>query len=334
MTTVRAIDAGYGNTKFVSSRVSGGEIICKQFPSLSPAAANLDISSGVIARRDTVTIEVDGTKYETGPDVGLALGTHTSRVLHKNFTNTPEYLVLNRAALFYMHQTQIDLLVVGLPVSMLASRNDTLKQKLEGLQNVANGETVHVRRTLVLAQPLGGFIHYSLTRGLYSQFRQQRNLIVDVGFFTLDWILAKGIQPIPKRCGSFAGGMHSVLRRLAQTISENFGVDFDDLVALDDGLRSGILHIFGKQVDLERYLPAMKPVVNESVNALVNIAGDGQDIDNIVIVGGGAPFFRDEISRRFPTHHVETVQDSVFANVKGFQLAGEELMHRKIAEVV
>lgn len=332
MSTV-SIDVGFCNTKFVVPQTQERGTECKLFPSLAPPAATLDLTGGVIARRNTVVVQVDSSTYEVGPDVELALNTHASRIMHQNFLETSEYLALTRGALSYMHASQIDLLVVGLPVSLLPSKADYLKQRLQGVHPVANGKTVIVDKVLVLAQPLGGFIHYSLTHGLYNQIRQSKNLVIDPGFFTMDWVLANGIQPIPRRCGSFAGGMHTVLRRLAQAISDEHQVNFDDYGALDRALRDGELRLFGNTIDLAKYIPYAKPAVDEAVNAISNSVGDGRDIDAIVLVGGGAPFFRAAIEQRFPSHRVQLAPDPVFSNVRGFQLAGEELMLRKQATV-
>lgn len=332
-TIIRALDIGYGSTKLVMSHPPGSDIQCKLFPSVAPLAANLDLSGGVIARRDTVLVQVHGNRFEVGPDSELVLNTHASRVMHENFSGTTEYLALFRGALSYMGVDRIDLLVVGLPVSSLSAKAGDLKQRLEGTHPVAGGKTMTVRKILVLGQPLGGFIHYSLTHGLYSQFRETKNLVIDPGFFTVDWILAKGIQPIPQRCGSFAGGMHSVLRRVAQAISEEYQVNFDDYGVLDQALRGEKLRLFGNDVDTVKYIPQAKPAVEEAVNAIVNSVGDGRDIDSIVLVGGGAPFFRTAIEHRFPSHRVWLVPDPVFSNVRGFQLAGEEIMSRKMATV-
>ena len=54
--------------------------------------------------------------------------------------------------------------------------------------------------------------------------------------------------------------------------------------------------------------------------------GDGKDIRNIVLVGGAAALYRNGVQRCFPRHRVHTVADAVFANVRGFQRAGEQLL--------
>lgn len=58
---VRAIDVGYGNTKFVQFYAQGGEVACSLFPSIAPqAGSGPDLTGGVFQRRNTVQIEVNG----------------------------------------------------------------------------------------------------------------------------------------------------------------------------------------------------------------------------------------------------------------------------------
>lgn len=53
---VRAIDVGYGNTKFVQFHAQGGEIACSLFPSIAPqASSGADLTGGVFQRRNTIS---------------------------------------------------------------------------------------------------------------------------------------------------------------------------------------------------------------------------------------------------------------------------------------
>ena len=332
-TTVRSIDVGYGNTKYVCARPEGGEILCRLFPSLVSRSFGHDLSDGVIAKRDTVVVEVDGNQYEVGPDVELALRTYTARVLHRDFVETPEYLALLRGALADMRLSEINLLVAGLPVSWLNTKSSELKERLSGDHPIGKGSTVKVEKVLVLAQPLGGFIDYALSSGRYGQMRETRNLVIDPGFFTVDWVLAKGIQPISERCGSFPGGISAVLRKLAESIGKEQRLELDDPVVLDRALRTGRLNLFGREIPVARHLAAARLIADEAATTVANSVGDGRDVDAIVLVGGGAEFFRPALSRRFPRHLVQVVPDPVFANVRGFQRAGEELMRQRQLEV-
>ena len=55
---VRAIDVGYGNTKFVNYHTRGSAIQCSIFPSITPhASGSQDLNGGIFQRRNTVKIE-------------------------------------------------------------------------------------------------------------------------------------------------------------------------------------------------------------------------------------------------------------------------------------
>ena len=49
-------------------------------------------------------------------------------------------------------------------------------------------------------------------------------------------------------------------------------------------------------------------------------------IQNIILVGGGAFMFKDAVRAAFPNHVVQSLRDPMYANVKGFQIAGENLL--------
>lgn len=326
---VRSIDVGYGSVKFVVSTAIGQPLSYRSFPSLVAHPPCHDLSGGVIADRDTTIVEVEGIAYEVGPQVELALGTQAVRILNKDYTSQREYLALLYGALQLMNTPEIDQLVVGLPVSLLATKATALKFVLEGPHNTSHCRSVYVNRALVLAQPIGGLIDFASSCGDYEKLRRTNNLIIDIGFYTLDWVVSRGIQPIPARCGSFSGGMHAVVQRLAQALSAAFRIDFDDYTTLDRGLREGVLRIYGEDLALADYLPAVQPAVDAAVNALINSVGDGRDLDNVVLVGGGAAFFRSAIEHRFPSHQIQIASEPAFANVRGFQRAGEEMLRRK-----
>lgn len=327
---VRAIDVGYGYTKFITSHdAQTGAVQCGSFPSLAPLATVGDVSGGTIARRNTTLVQVDGNIYEVGPDVSLALGTDTARVLNTRYVESAEYLALVRGALTYMDVPRVDLLVVGLPVSLVATKGQALKQRVEGRHLLSDGKEIEVAKVLVLAQPIGGLIAYAQGEESYARFRNERNLVLDPGFYTVDWLFAKGLQAFPRRCGSYPGGMHAILKRLAQAISEEHRVDFSDVTNLDEGLKTGIVMLYGRRISLGRYYNVTRPIVQEAVNAIANSVGDGRDIDSIVLVGGGADFFSDAIRERFPSHTVSAAADPAFQNVRGFQRAGVEFAQHR-----
>jgi plasmid segregation protein ParM len=328
---VRAVDLGFGNAKFVVAHPPGGSIQCRSFPSLAPSAAQSSVSGGFLERPDTVVVESQGKRYEVGPGVGVTRDGCDHRILHQDYMRTPEYLALMRGIFHYMEVPSIDLLVVGLPVNHVQGRAQELERLIVGRHPTTNGNMVDVKKVYAMAQPIGGFMHYALTSGHFQMLRTQVNLVIDVDFVTLDWLLCDGMRPIAQRCGHTEGGVSAILKPIAKHVSQDHDVNFSDFTALDRGLRDGYFTLFGGQVPIARYLPDAAPVLDKAIAALCHSAGDGSDINNIFLVGGGAKLYASSIAARFPKHPVVIVDDPIYANVRGFHLAGEMQIKNMVA---
>lgn len=330
---VRAIDVGYGNTKY-SSLVVGSEIQCGVFPSLAPqASAGPDLASGLMQRRNTVVVEVDGVKYEVGKDARLAQDATHGRVLDPDYSMTDAHMALIRGALYYMGQPKIDFLVLGLPVNTWEKYNQLLAERVVGKHTIpsrskeATSATVEVEivNCRVIPQPIGAFFDYSIRAGTYERMRSQMNLLIDIGYYTLDWLVADGVKVINARSGAHNGGMSSVFRTMAEAIGSKIGEQISDLSLIEAAVQSGSNPSFyGKEFDISDYLKLGKAKAEQFVSVLVNKVGSSIDISNIILAGGGATFFKDVLAEKFPKHEIITTRDPVFANVRGFQRAGQQ----------
>ena len=49
---------------------------------------------------------------------------------------------------------------------------------------------------------------------------------------------------------------------------------------------------------------------------------------SVVLMGGGAPLYKDALNKAFNSTTVEVVDAARFANVRGFQLMAQHLPHR------
>jgi plasmid segregation protein ParM len=85
---VRAIDVGFGNTKYVTASAQG-QVDCAHFPSLAYFRHDEVPVESMGGRRRTVQVPVDGLLYEVGPDVEFAADRFRSRQLHDGYTQTP-----------------------------------------------------------------------------------------------------------------------------------------------------------------------------------------------------------------------------------------------------
>lgn len=332
---IRAIDVGYGNTKFVVLRQGAGEVHCGLFPSIAPqASASGDLGGEVFQRRNTATVEVNGVLYEVGKDARLAQDASYGRTLDPDYALTDTYIALVRGAIYYMGVDHIDVLVVGLPVNTYESKRGELEKRLVGEHRIPAPRSpkgtaqadkiVRVEHVRVLPQPIGAFFDYSIQGDRYQKMRQEMNLVIDPGFYTLDWVVAQGVKIVNARSGAHSGGMSAVLSTMGEAISRKIGTQLTDYSAIDDALRTGTNpRFYGKEYDLTPYLPLAKDKVRQFVAVLANKVGSSADIDNILLAGGGAEFFKDIIDDKFPHHNVLVTPDPVFANVRGFQFAGE-----------
>lgn len=337
---VRAIDVGFGNTKFVVLRQGAGEVHCGIFPSIAPQAPSTsDLGGEVFQRRNTAVVTVNDVRYEVGKDALLAQDASYGRILDPSYALTDAYIALVRGAFYYMGVTHIDVLVVGLPVNANENTRGELEKRLVGEHpiplprgNASGGETiVRVEKVSVLPQPIGAFFDYSMQGDRYNKMRNEMNLVIDPGYYTLDWVVARGTKIVDARSGAHSGGMSAVLSTVGEAISKKLGTQLTDYSSIDEALRTKTNpRFFGKEFDLKPFLPLAKDKVRQFVAVLANKVGSSADIDNILLAGGGAEFFKDIIAEKFPHHSINITPDPVFANVRGFQFAGERWVKQSI----
>src|SRR2546430_11997601 len=155
---VRALDVGFGHTKFVVA-VDRGEVRCAHFPSVAYPTESDESIDPMGSRRKTVGIPIDGLIYEVGPDVHLAADVFTAKQMHERYSETSEYLAMLRGALHYMRVERIHLLVVGLPVAAYkAKKRFALERLALGAHDVGLRQTVRVERARGLPRPLSALM--------------------------------------------------------------------------------------------------------------------------------------------------------------------------------
>lgn len=322
--TVRALDVGYGNTKFTTGS-AGRRVDCQHFPSIAPLASPRHLTEALGSTRRTIELEIDGVRYEVGPDAALAQGAFSARNMDDDFCMTAEYLALVRGALHFMEVDRIDLLVVGLPVSTVERKRSYLERRLTGQHPLDGGRAVAIQCVKVLAQPRGALLSYASASGRRGFIREQKSLIIDCGARTFDWLVVDGFKVNDKCSGAVNRGMHDVLTAIAEGIDRAFCTRFTDFERIERALRGTLkLQVFGRMEDLGPHLAAARKIASDAVTAMRRQVQDASDVDNIVVSGGGADFFSAAIQAAFPRHAVQRLPDCMYANVRGFQLAGEQ----------
>ena len=328
---VRAVDVGSGNTKFVTG-VVGNEIRCASFPSVAYPSSGETPHWPASERRKTVCIPVGPLFYEVGPDVGLAADTFRAKQLHDEYTESPEYMALLRGALSMMKVSHIDLLIVGLPVALFSLKKSALEKTMAGEHQIGGGKTVTVAKAMAVAQPQGALVHYAAEHKKMATIGTEQSLVIDPGSRTFDWLVTRGMRLVQKQSHSINRGMSDVLRLLAAEISTDVGSPYRDYDAIDLALRSGKSPvIFQKPYDMGRHLPLAESVAQQAVSTMRQWIETPESLQNIILVGGGAFLFKKAVKAAFPKHRIHEVKEPMFANVRGFQLAGQNYAASAIA---
>ena len=325
---VRAIDVGFGHTKYVTAS-SNGKVDCAHFPSLAYFGHSEESADSMGGRRRTVQVPVDGLLYEVGPDVELAADRFRSRQLHDGYTETAEYRAFTIGALNYMKVETIDLLVVGLPVSQFLARKAALQKAMTGTFELSKKRRIVVRRVLVFPQPQGALFWYATQNGGLDNM-QLKTLVMDVGSRTFDWLVTRGMRVVPKMSDSANRGVSDILRHIADAVGAEIKEDYRDLDAVDAALRSGrILRLYQRDHDLKKFDPVIKKIADQALTSVLAKLDGPQDLENIVLVGGGAYLYTKAVKRRFPKHKIIEVDEPMYANVRGFQLLGEQYVRER-----
>ncbi len=319
---VRAVDVGFGNTKYISN-IAGGDIRCASFPSIAyPSMREASIQPG-FERRKTVAIPINGLFYEVGPEVELAADTFRATQMHDRYIETPEYLALLRGALAMMKVPAIDLLVVGLPVAALTTKKSALEKLVTGTHDIGNGKTVVVRKALAIAQPQGALVDFAVQHQKMATIEHEQSLIIDPGRRTFDWLVARGMRLVQNKSHSVNRGVADMLLAIAAEISMDIGTPYNDIDAIDRALRTGKNPvIFQKPYDISKAMPIAHSIAQQAVASMMQWVGASYSFQNIILVGGGAYLFKKAIKEAFPKHKILEVKEPLYANVRGFQIAG------------
>lgn len=321
---IRAIDVGYGNTKYIRT-VENGIAQADHFPSIvhRPAGGKPSFDES----GDIYEVEVNGSAYQVGPGLDAALEGGV-RITHENYIETDDYMALVYGALSQMNVTEIDLLVVGLPVSLMGSKRGVLETLLTG-QHIVSGRSVEIKKVNAVAQPLGGFLHYASRSNQLEELSSTRNLLIDPGFFTVDFLVSTGLREIRGKSGSHNSGVYAYLKAVAKGLSKEYNINYENISHIDEGIRKGVFRLWGEKIDLAKYHEAALAEIMPAVDAISNKIEDGRSIDQIILVGGGAKLFEPAIKRLFPRHNIQCDENSVVANVLGFQKIGEAWLSHK-----
>ena len=324
---VRAVDVGFGNTKFITGGSRPSDFRCQSFPSRAYPSPRDPAKALGSEGRKTYAIPIGGLFYEVGPDVMLAADAFRATEIHGDYIETPQYLALARGALRMMRLETIDLLVVGLPVAQFAARKTQLEKLMTGRHDLGGGKSVTVHKALAMAQPHGALIDYATQHERVEAMEQELSLVIDPGSRTFDWLVARGMKLAHKQSFSVDRGVSNILQLIADDISQEIGQPYTNFEAIDLALRSGKgMTVFQRSYNPARLKPMVDIIAKDAVAAMMRRIGGAYNIQHVILVGGGAFLFRKAVKQAFSSHQILEVKEPMFANVRGYQIAGQNYL--------
>ena len=332
-----AIDIGYGNTKMVygCEPNAWGELCFKSSAPKVTMPQN-DMGKGITGSLDQVYVEVNGASYLVGPEAHISGG---GPILSADFIERPEYLAILRGSIFYaMKKTgsvfkHIDVLVLGLPVSNWQPKQAALTKLGSGPHPVnvplalrstfGDKIDVTVGKVLVVPQPMGA-LHYSnlLLSADNKMLPSGTYMVIDPGFNTFDWFVSVGLRPVLQRCGSLQGGVSQLVKQVSSVVGGRLGVGSLNLLEVENGLRTGVMQVYGKRIDMTEFRPMVQAAAEQVVDRFVNSIDLSLGITSIHMAGGGASFYVEAIRKAFTGYEINVSDESVMANARGFHLVG------------
>lgn len=332
------LDVGYGNVK-----LSAGHIGEPAWDLVMPAgAAPVELMPKKIDRTpdlkggELVFLPVDNQVEKWVGGVDQLHVQNAARQTHERYTTTKEYQALFLAALAKLGREKVDLLVTGLPVSQYyGERGDELRKGLatlmKGRHSINDVATVEVAKVVVMPQAVGSFFSVASQpeHRMLTADETMATLIVDIGFFSVDWAVMSGKSVREKSSSSSQLAMSHIMEEAAKALGERLQRTVDrDKVELAWRKGQDVMVIGGEEVAFRSVIEEVAADVAGRVagEILTSTRNERGGIDVVVVTGGGASLYLPAMKAALPKSKVIAQKDPVLGNARGYQMYGQLMM--------
>ena len=311
------IDIGHSAVKLAITRpdAASRSPVLELFPSIAiPAFAISDEAEARRAARETVTVR--GRQYFFG-DTARAQGGGVTG-LSEDWIESPEHEALLRGAFRVLERhgtlTDASMIAVGLPASLFGRQKERMR---------ALAAQVFPGDIKVIPQPFAPYQGLMLDEsGLPQHGRtitEESWAVVEVGYFTTDFMLAQRGRWVEKAAGS-CSGVRVAAEQLARLLSQR-GITAD-LPECEEALRSRSILDFGRRVDVGADVDqAGSLIVTEVVETATRLMEPfARKLNGVVIAGGGASLVFKSIQDKWP--HAVMAMNTRFAVAEGMRRLG------------
>lgn len=331
----RAIDLGYGWVKFTTGetiKLDGQlpTVPVNTFSSLvwaNPQQFNVPEMGGA----KVMTLKFDGTTYGISKEPESVAPRSATRIKGDDYVSSTPYAVCMAAAIKAMRVGSIQRLVVGTPVGNFSTAREELVRRFS--RGITFDDLhVEIGQLRVVPQPIGGLFWHMIAGGRTAEIANKVRLLIDVGYGTLDWVVAHGAAANAASSGSndygvskFVDAVAAQIRGAAQGISADllFTSSVDKMITMGRGFE-----FRGKEQRREQYAHVIDALAVEALADLKSRVGSLDMVSSIVLMGGGANLYASALKTVAGDVPIETVSEPHLANVRGFQLLSESGMKR------
>jgi plasmid segregation protein ParM len=321
---VMGLDIGYSNLKVVMAESGAPPTVLLQPAGAAPA----DRLPESLGREEAgLRVLVDGEPWAAGVPPGkFALW---NRALHQDYARSPSYRALFHAALLLSGQDRVDRVVTGLPVSRWLDRphREAVAKDLTGIHRITPKREVCVAEVRMVPQPIGGYLDVLWSDPDAEVMEEGRVLVIDPGFFSVDWVVVEGGDLRKSASGTSLEAMSVLLDQASRLIADDHG-GVVTVERIEDALRAGREQVllFGRPVNLAPYLKqAAERVAPVALEALrESIRKEAGSLDLLLLTGGGAALYRPAAESLCPDSPVVIPDRPELANARGFHYFGCE----------
>lgn len=323
---VVAVDVGYSNLKILAGK-----------PGNSPTTTILPAGAGPLSTMPNrlgrpggdqhLVVSVDGESWAAGVEPSRLQ--NWERELHPDYSATIAYRALFHAALAVAGHGRIDRLVTGLPVAHYqdAAKREQLRSRLLGTHQITPKRQVSVEEVDILPQPTGAYLDLIKSTNAAKDFEEARLLVIDPGFFSVDWVLIEGGELRSTNSGSSTSAMSLLLETADDLIQKDHGGQLSR-DQLEKAVRLGRNNVplFGSPIELAPYIAAAAKHTAATAMTAVrqSLRGERREPDILLLTGGGAAVYAEATREAFPKARVIVPDTPVLANVRGFWRYAED----------
>lgn len=352
MSNVLAIDVGYGHVKWVAIN-EDGTTRRGMFPSVAAITSrDRSAESNGMSNLRTVTVNVGEHNYVVGRDAYLETDAHFSRSRLSDYCKTDGYKALMLGAMVISGMREVEQLVIGLPLTTMAQYHEGLKEQYRGEHVIGAAgakrkSAISVENVTVTSQPAGAILHAATIDG---SLRKKNSLVVDVGYFTVDYLMCQGMRPYYARSGAVEGGMGSYFDQLGGTVVEQLskagygrksGIDhflleksLTEAVMDQNGNLKYELMVGNQTVDITESVEKSKVKLKSYIDRIVTGMGSSSlnVVNSVVLAGGGGSFLKEQLMDRIGNdYEYVDLSQGQFAIAQGYAALGVSAAKRMSA---